>query len=93
MSNKKFVLNPYDKRDSYLSSDAPGQMFGNVFCFIDDLTTTNDGRELEKTLHEIYIQEFEVKRKKITMSNKMFVLNPYDKRDSYLSSDAPSNIF
>ena len=49
------------------------QTFSNVFCFIDDLATINDGGEFEKDLNEICLPELNLEKEKhITFRNIAF---------------------
>ena len=74
------------------------QKFGNVFHFIDDLTSINDGREFKKALHKIYPPELGLKKENtlpfeasfldlnIKIWNKKFMLGLCDKSDFFLFS-------
>jgi hypothetical protein len=47
--------------------------FGNTFRFIDDLIAINDGGEFEKSYHEIYPPELELKKENLINTNATFL--------------------
>ena len=72
------------------------QRFGNTFCFIDDVTITNEGGEFEKGFREIYPPELVLRKKNtspveaslfylnIKISNKKCILGRYVILDLFL---------
>ena len=69
--------------------------YGNVFRFIDDLNSMNDGGEFERSFGEIYPPELELKKENsnndqasfldldIKVNNRVFDIQLFDKRDAF----------